>query len=263
LLQQEAKEIKRGVVSTLDDVVSHTVLITTGLELEEQQRRLQFDLSGSGLHPTDAQLAKVQERKNSLQRKIDNWCIVQTLYLPGLAMLRRTSSGPSEDRPQDIALWLPSAISGKISCDTRLYSHEWDLRHAQANDALHDLRRNLQLRSYLFKYKDRFATGQVANTRANTTVSLAQQHINASVARYRVSRKALLSLAVQLKKGDSWQTALPDLRDEDIRGMTMGEEGETEGRRTLSWIWKRGGVSGGEDSDLHECKSKSFSVHYY
>lgn len=37
LLQQEAIEIKQGTVSTLDDTVSPTILISIGLELEEQQ----------------------------------------------------------------------------------------------------------------------------------------------------------------------------------------------------------------------------------
>jgi hypothetical protein len=37
LLQQEAMELQDGSASTLDDTVSHSVLISTGLELEEQQ----------------------------------------------------------------------------------------------------------------------------------------------------------------------------------------------------------------------------------
>jgi hypothetical protein len=37
LLQQETQEIQQGVISTLDDKVSHSVLISMGLELEGQQ----------------------------------------------------------------------------------------------------------------------------------------------------------------------------------------------------------------------------------
>jgi|SRR5277367_1295667 len=37
LLQQEAKELQQGVAITLDETVSHSVLIATGLDLEEQQ----------------------------------------------------------------------------------------------------------------------------------------------------------------------------------------------------------------------------------
>lgn len=37
LLQQEALEIQQGTVTALDDTVSHSVLISMGLDLEEQQ----------------------------------------------------------------------------------------------------------------------------------------------------------------------------------------------------------------------------------
>ena len=269
LLQQEAQEIKQGVVSVLDDTVSHSVLISMGLELEEQQyvsqnlyiiqskfyprRRLRSDMSTLSQHATDLQRAKMVERKNALQRKLDSWCAVQKLYVPGLVMLCRNSDGISED-PSGVPLWLPSAISGKIPCDIRLYSFEWDLRYAQANDALHELRRNLQLRSYLYQRKDRFATGQQANTKSRTTIMCVQSYINASAAQYRIAQKALVSLATILSKDDSWKVVVLDLQDQDIRGMTVGEDGESEGRRSVSWIWKQGGTMSSEDNNMHECK---------
>jgi hypothetical protein len=138
-------------------------------------------------------------------------------------------------------------------CDYRLYLFEWALRCAQANDALQDLRRYLQFRSHLYKHKDRFATGQQANTRANATISRVQRYINDSVAQYRVARKALLRLALQLKKDDAWKALLPELHDEDVRALAIGEDGESEGRRSLSWIWRRGELANGDDN-LHECK---------
>jgi hypothetical protein len=279
LLQQEALEIQEGTLFALDDTVSHSVLMSMGIELEEQQsvidyrgytmtntasafrRRLRSDV---GQHATDNQLANVQGRKNTLQRKIDSWTAIQVLYVPGLAMLRRHHNGLSEEQPQNASLWLPSAISGRVSCDLRLYSHEWDLRYAQANDALREVRRNLQLRAHLFKYKDRFSTGQQANTRANATISRVQRYINSSAARYRSARKALLSLAAHLSKGDSWKLSLLELRDEDIRGMTVGEEGETEGRRSLSWIWKSfGTASDSEDENLQECMFSMLTAHHH
>jgi hypothetical protein len=206
-----------------------------------------------GKHATLAQLATIQERKNTLQRKIDSWCAIQILYVPGLAMLRRQSETATEDEPQHASLYLPSAICGKVPCDPRLYSFEWELRYAQANDALSDLRRYLQLRSHLYKYKDRFATGQRANTRSNEIISRAQTSINASTLRYRTARKALLSLAPFVGKDESWKDTIIDLLDTDVRGMTVGEEGESEGHRSISWIWKRNGVASTDDGNMHEC----------
>jgi hypothetical protein len=170
-------------------------------------------------------------------------------------MLRRTSDNHNDDQPQSTPLWLPSAIPARVPCDYHLYSIEWDFRLAQANDALCELRQTLQLRSHLYKYKDRFVVGQQANTRANASISRAQRHIDVAVTRYRVSRQALVSLAARLKKEDSWKTSLLELCDEDVRGMTVGEDGETEGRRSLSWIWKcgGGGDNSTDDENLHEC----------
>ena len=139
-------------------------------------------------------------------------------------------------------------------CEPRLYSSEWDLRHAQANDSLHDLRRYLQLRSHLYKHKDRFSSGQRANTRANLTISRVQRHINASVAQYRAAWKALQNLAPHLKKDDAWMQSLPELRNEDVRPMNTGLEGESEGRRSLSWIWRSDELASGSEH-LHECRS--------
>jgi hypothetical protein len=267
LLQQEAKELQQGIAITLDETVSHSVLIATGLDLEEQQyvvlhlftcstenliifrRRLRRDLSTLGKHSTQSQQANVQERKNYLQRKIDSWCEIQRLYVPSLVMLRRQSQSSVEDDPQYTSLWLPSAICGKVPCHPRLYDFEWDLRFAQANDALRDLRQSLQLRSHLYKHKDRFVTGQRANTRSNAIISRVQASVNASISRYRTARNALLSLGPFVKKDETWRGTVMELHDEDVREMTVGERGESEGHRSISWIWKQGGVT---SPDMHE-----------
>jgi hypothetical protein len=169
-------------------------------------------------------------------------------------MLRRQSQTATDDEPQYMSLYLPSAICGKVPCDSRLYDFEWELRYAQANDALSDLRRYLQLRSHLYKHKDRFSLGQRANTRSNAVISRAQTHINTSVSRYRAARKALLALTPFVSKDESWKDTILTLLDSDVRGMTVGEEGELEGHRSISWIWKRNGVASTDDSSMHECK---------
>jgi len=176
---------------------------------------------------------------------------MQMRYIPGLAKLREYSADATE--PHNIPLWLPSAIGDKLPCDPRFYSFEWDLRYAQANEALQEIRRNLQLRSHLYKHKDRFITGQRANTRSNATISRVQTYINGSAARYRTARKALVRLAPQLKKDNAWTASLLELHDEDIRAMTVGLDEESEGRRSLSWIWKQEGTALDGDK-LHECK---------
>ncbi|OBZ68235.1 hypothetical protein A0H81_12000 [Grifola frondosa] len=217
-------------------------MIVVGLELEEHQRRLKVDAAALGQHATDLQRAKLIERQNTLQRKIDAWREVQLLYMPGVAAHRqRTISTDTTVLPQHVPLLLPSAVCNKIPCDTSLLEQEWRLRHAQAHDVLNDLRGHLELRSHLYKYKDRFVRGQHHNTRARTIITGVQSKVDADVSRYRTAQAALVSMAAILGKS-GWQAALWPLNDGDVRHVTEGEDGESEGRRTLSWIWKACGA---------------------
>jgi len=88
---------------------------------------------------------------------------VQHLYVPGLHVLRDrddhcSPSNQPEEPVSNVKLYLPSGINAttKVTCDTRLRRIECDLRHAQAHDALHELRGSLRLRSHVYMDKDHF-----------------------------------------------------------------------------------------------------------
>ena len=51
---------------------------------------------------------------------------------------------------------------------------------------------------------------------------------------------------------ENWQLSLRFLADEDIRGLSEGLMGDSEGRRTVSWIWTMHGVvdEGGADEGI-------------
>lgn len=219
------------------------------------RRRLLADYGALGQHSTDVQHTKLQVRSNNLRRKIHAWTDIQQLYIPGIRILRVRAEkdrpdGDEAERPETMPLWLPSAIGRKASCDHRLRELEWALRHAQAHDALNELRHGLRLRSYLYIDKDRFQRGQRQNTRSRTIIQRANTKIQSSATKYRVARTALMSLARSLSRV-GWDRSLSHLADKDIRGISAGLEGETEGRRTLSWIWTRSGVAVEETGDKH------------
>ncbi|KAF8867888.1 hypothetical protein BD779DRAFT_1482742, partial [Infundibulicybe gibba] len=69
----------------IHDDISPSVLISQGLDLEEQQQRLRRDTALMGPHCTDLQRAKMLERSNRLRRRIEAWIEVQHLYMPGVA----------------------------------------------------------------------------------------------------------------------------------------------------------------------------------
>lgn len=200
-------------------------------------------------HAQDRQRTKVQLRSNALQRKIESWCKFQLLYCPAVATLHALSpkdncdtGSASSIKPHLIPLWLPSQINGRVSIDTSLVNIEWKLRHAQAYESLDSLRHYLQVRAYLYKFKDRFVRGQGANTRARNTINGVQAKIDAAAAEYRVAYGALLLLSSQVFDF-GWKNELLLLKDEDIRDLSEGKterlgKTQSEGRRTISWIWK-------------------------
>ena len=95
---------------------------------------------------------------------------------------------------------------------------------------------------YLYKFKDCFIWGQGANTRACNAISGVQAKIDAAAVEYRVVYNALLLLSSQVSEF-RWKNELLVLKDEDIRDLSEGKterlgKKQSEGRRTISWIWK-------------------------
>lgn len=240
------------------------------MDLEEQQYRLQQDLAALSTHPTDLQTTKLQERSNALLRKIEQWCNIQLLYMPAVGRLRAVEianvQSLREEKAHEVKLWFPSKVKETTEpCEESLCAYEWELRRAQAHEALDELRRQLRLRTHLYKFKDTHIRGQRANTRASAVLNKVEQTIKTAVARYRRAWSAVKTLSMVLGK-PNWEIELPELRPADVRGMTEGEAGQSEGTRTLSWIWKTHGVAGvGEDSEavlseglrIEWCKSRA------
>jgi hypothetical protein len=192
------------------------------------------------------QLTKLQERSNALLHKIEQWCKVQLLYMPAVGHLRALADAQSarEEKAYNIKLFLPSKLkeAAEMSCDEQLCEYEWELRRAQAHEALYDARRQLRLRTHLYKFKDAHIRGQWANTRALSVLAKVEQTIGTAVARYRRAWAAVKTLSAVMDK-PNWEVELPELLAADIRGMSEGDFGQSEGNRTLSWIWKARGVA--------------------
>ncbi|KAF8065144.1 hypothetical protein FPV67DRAFT_1671429 [Lyophyllum atratum] len=277
LANEEAADLKAGRAYALHHDISACELITMGLDFEQKQRRLAVDYAALGQHATDKQKGQLQAQANALRRKITAWIEVQHLYVPGLAAVRAHDievQGENEDPVQDIPLYLPSDLhsSSGPPCDLRLRSMEWDLRNAQASDALAELRDGLRLRAYLYHDKDRFQRGQRQNTRSRGIITRMDTKIKSAAAKYRAARKALGSLAFALEKL-GWETLFPVLLDGDIRALDEAQASAymrptdarpSKGRTTISWIWmKIGDLEQRQDECLRDdlriewCKSKA------
>lgn len=252
--------------------MSNHIFSSIGKVLTGNRRRITVDYDSLGQHATDHAHTLIQNRANTLRRRIKTWIDVQQLYAPAVPQLReRAAASRSPDQPEErvdaIELWLPSKIPRRAPVDMRLFNLEWELRVAQANDALDGLRHALRLRSHLYSDKDRFSRGQRMQTRSRTVISRCESRVQAFTKTYRVARLALVGLARRLDK-PGWEMDCPELKDDDVRGMTersLREADTTEAERAarrlaqasrpgsggrptraeqgaLSWIWTNIGV---------------------
>ena len=194
---------------------------------------------------------------NALVRHIKAWTAVQTLYILGVASLHaraaprnETAQSPS---PQDLCLWLLSALSCQVPCDTKLEELEWKLHTDEAHDVLNELHQALRSRSHMLCFKDRFLWGQGANTHARNSLKLVDAKLDASAAKYCAACGALLALSPLLGKV-GWKDTLQPLEDCDICAMTDSTDVMPgEGHRQLSWIWLTCGYNGdGINGDVDE-----------
>lgn len=154
----------------------------------------------------------------------------------------------------DMDLCLPSALPVNVresSGLTALAVKEARLRLPQCRVALATLRRRLRTCAKLFDSKriHTAGTGTRPNTRMQTLLESHATQRDRDVERYRAARKAL----VVLDPAGSWQKNLRPLLQQDIHAPIRGQATsvnvgkkrkggkgnlESEGRRTLSWIWR-------------------------
>ncbi|KAJ7280892.1 hypothetical protein C8J57DRAFT_1057508 [Mycena rebaudengoi] len=245
-----------------------TEFVAMGMQLEEQQRVLGFDVAQTGQHPTDDQRRIMVERTSKLRRKILAWMEIQAQFFPVVTRLReledraRTVTAKTQVVPgilvQEMALWLPSSLmnrpgasEGDGRCKDSVLESEYRLRVGQAHEALYEMRRQLLVRTHLYKLKDRQMRGVRANTRSQGKIDTLDNGIQRSAEQYRAARRALVVLGRVLRK-DEWERTLKPLAAGDVRGMPRTNPQEL----TLSWIWLSQGVptSEGQAPAMNEGK---------
>jgi hypothetical protein len=214
---------------------------------------------------TYLQAVDVQEKRAVLYRRITKWQDVQSFYMPGVVPGGGQEVPDGEAlHPEDILLHLPSGIPTSQNVPESLVDIEKRLRVAQADDALVELRRLLRITLGLWDYKfNKLGPGQRANTRTRSIIAKFQEKIKRCVTRYRVARLALAKLDLT----GSWSERFPELKAEDVRGPGKREDGESEGRRELSWIWmarsdNQDVSKEAKEDEIGESKQDTFQLRY-
>ncbi|KAG2358630.1 hypothetical protein BDR07DRAFT_1452640 [Suillus spraguei] len=255
LLMQDVQDLEDRSSVSLHSVVTPSILISTGLDIEHAQRRLCADNGSLGQHATNEQRTKILARSNSLQRRIEVWTEIQVLYMPSVSQLHATNATglnqsrcprprPNSVKPEDFQLLFPSDICSHAPCDPKLLHIEWSLHFAQANDALDECQSHIRLRHQLLRFKSQHLRGQGANTRARKTVQAIDDRLVLSHDKYLRARSALVCLSRHVDHvGRPW--------------------GQTLGTAIMPWIWLTHGISSHDSEGLQDtlriewCKARA------
>ena len=214
---------------------------TASVPLLMFSHRYNLSFRSSGKVRSDAQKSTLLENRAALLHQIENWRKVQAVYMPGAL---ETSGIDPESllgvKAESVKLWLPSQLNTEdrdAVCSIGVINCEKELRFAQLEDSLDDLRRARRTRHGLITFHrvQLAGQGQKTQTKSQAAMQSIQDRIDRHVRRYRAARIALLCLDPH---GD-WAELYPPLTDNDNRG-PMKEQTEissSDGQYAPSWIW--------------------------
>ncbi|KAG2031834.1 hypothetical protein BDR03DRAFT_936192 [Suillus americanus] len=177
LAELEAEDLQRGIDSLLHPQILPSVLIASGIDLEQEQHRLANIAESMGQHATNMQKGSLTQMRNSLRRRINMWRCTQVLYLPAIqGLIDQAAAREGHENAECIHLWLPSEL----------------------------------------KTKPEWVRGQGANTRAQNALAHIHRRHTACMKRYWSAWMALKSLATIMKK-TGWQGRLQELADTHVK----------------------------------------------
>ncbi|KAF7310021.1 CxC2 domain-containing protein [Mycena indigotica] len=248
LKKSELEQLRSGRGSELGaGRTTAAAFIKGALQLEDQQRRIRFEASGT--MTLTAERSSVEELRSAEEEKRD-------ADLP---------PPPAETTK----LWLPSDLSveqREAICRPALVEIEAQLRLGQCADALGKIRGHLHAKTHLIDTRNANAVGQSSSTRFGTLIGRVGDQARRQANKYREARLALLRL-----KGPEFAPQFRELRDEDLRvhvesesdakaRAALGKLGSTRRARNeppvtkkmlpVSWIWFAGGEA--DKEELHD-----------
>ncbi|CAK5279026.1 unnamed protein product [Mycena citricolor] len=269
---------------------SATAFLTSGLGLEESQRRIKFQLSDAA-HVSLHRQNQVEDYRLSFLSKLGPFRGLQQVYT--MASIRalendtRQREGAATSTallPEDVKLYLPSALppgERALGCQSGVAEMEARLREAQCTDALAALQKHLHAKRHLWFWKMKRSKGQKAGAQAYGIVKQIDGRIAQTAAKYRAARSALIALK-GAAHAPHFQALLPEhislddvsnMDAEAVQRLKKADAGRGEraarqqpgtSKKVMLWIWtvKVPGVEGSEmtihDSiRLEWCRAKA------
>ena len=230
---------------------------------------LRSDIRKLGQHPSSKDQVWIQEKRESLQTKIEAFHHQAQRFIPSdvasathyssnkaleVAELNLEESdeetffldsgsewdeGDVETPVEQVRLWLPSTFvrSERVQMGLgRVAEVEVELREGQANDALEALRAGLAEKSLRFRTEVKPAKSQKTMAWAWDSIHRADKHIRGAVQCYRLARSALEGLGVSSDLLSRYQ----EIQKKDLKMSRDVIEENRVGQRSseLPWFWR-------------------------
>ncbi|KAJ7485477.1 hypothetical protein FB451DRAFT_1392216 [Mycena latifolia] len=219
-VNEEAEEAAKGVPALHE--VTPSSFISAGLELEEDQRRVQVQAELKKAKTTAMKIS-MKGLRSKLNRGVARFRKLQATYSPGALQALSKRMAPADELMEDTPLVLPSALTEAEQeaggCTAGPLKMEEEMRRAQCRTALVRLRNQLHIKSRFLLYKKIHSQHQGMNTRSRTIVARNESKIRLHSEKFQMAWAALLKIT-----GDEAKVGWPKLKKEDIRCMQDQEE---------------------------------------
>ncbi|KAJ7590359.1 hypothetical protein C8J56DRAFT_783650, partial [Mycena floridula] len=264
LAQQESVLASAGMLAVHD--ISPSEFLVMGLDLEEAQQEIGFLKSGG----TAKQTADIIEKRNKITWQISRFRPLQSMYMPASVQIltdlgkavRRDGLPMPAPAAEDVHLLFPSNLTPEQrerGVWTGLGDIESQLCDAQCRDALNQLCNYLIVKARLLTDPIN-ARHQGATTRSQGLLARNESKIALSARRYQQAWMAKLGLVNNDLEKVGWRKLEPadiqcmqDLnetaKERKKREKREGKRKLSEGKKTISWIWRDTTVSGMLDGE--------------
>ncbi|KAF7342992.1 CxC2 domain-containing protein [Mycena venus] len=224
-----------------------STFISMGLDIKESQRILTIDVKALA-NPTLLQELDFVKRRTALLKRIRRFRKLQQTYMPEctrfLMEAQREVWNKKNRVPEAIKLFLPSELSSASraqACEKGLDAIEEEMREAELQESLEELRQALRTRMVANYFGHRNTTSQQALTHGQGLLQQIAIQILKAKLRCRYARNAYL----RLKGHGPWEKVYNMLNEEDVRGInkraaSKEEEAERQRLRELGEIVEGG-----------------------
>ncbi|KAG8698163.1 hypothetical protein FRC08_006096 [Ceratobasidium sp. 394] len=262
---QEERENESKALRTVGKRNGAVRWIVEGIELEHSIKNLRDEEKEHGLKPTPRQANTINSKRIAIRDRVEAFMEKRPLYMPDVdepdCACILEFVGEDGEWTDAIDLGLPSSYLQSTLANAGLATFgelEKKLRRGMCKDSVESVKRLLGGKAAAIKYKSTQLSGQIAVTRAESTIRAHTTKIHKACWRYNNSRDALLRLGPTEDDLNIYKV----LKHEDLKPLKTYFEDYAQnvghGVSSMSWIWKSTVAPNKGDWEIEALKTEWF-----